>query len=156
MHQGTRSTLVQAMDCRLFSAKPSPELMLTYCQLNPKEQTSVKFKSKFKIYDSWECILIYLLLNDGHFVRGRWVKVFEQLWNQQDIHSQMQTIINILRLRQNRWNFADNSFKGIFCNENCCIFIRTSLKFVPDGSVFQHCFRWWLSTGQATRHYLNQ
>ena len=31
---------------RLVGAKPLPEPMLTYGQLDPKEQTSVKFESK--------------------------------------------------------------------------------------------------------------
>ena len=39
------STLVQVMACRLFGAKPLPEPMLTFCQLDPQEQTSVKFES---------------------------------------------------------------------------------------------------------------
>ena len=33
--QWTGSTLVQVMACRLFCAKPLPEPVLTYCQLNP-------------------------------------------------------------------------------------------------------------------------
>ena len=43
-----RQSLVQIMACRLFGAKPLYEPMLSYCQLNPLEQTSVKFESKFK------------------------------------------------------------------------------------------------------------
>ena len=38
------------MACRLFGAKLLPELMLSYCQLDPWEQTSVKFESKYKIF----------------------------------------------------------------------------------------------------------
>ena len=29
------SALIQVMACRLFGAKPLPELMLVYCQLDP-------------------------------------------------------------------------------------------------------------------------
>ena len=43
MRQGTGSTLVQVMACRLFGAKPLPEPMLLYCQSYPKEHISVKF-----------------------------------------------------------------------------------------------------------------
>ena len=43
MRQWTGWTLVQVMACHLLGAKPLPEPMLTYCQLDPKEQTSVKF-----------------------------------------------------------------------------------------------------------------
>ena len=31
--------------------------------------------------------------------------------------------------------FADNIFKCIFMNENDCLLIRISLKFVPKGSI---------------------
>ena len=34
--------LVQIMACRLYGTKPLSKPMLGYCQLNPKEQTSVK------------------------------------------------------------------------------------------------------------------
>ena len=35
---------------RLFGAKPLSKPMLGYCQLDPLEQTSVKFQSKYKIF----------------------------------------------------------------------------------------------------------
>ena len=38
---GNGSELSQVMACRLFRAKPLPELMLFYCQLDLKEQISV-------------------------------------------------------------------------------------------------------------------
>ena len=37
MHQWTGSSLVQLLDRHLFGAKPLPEMMLTYCELNPWE-----------------------------------------------------------------------------------------------------------------------
>ena len=43
MRQLIGSALVQVMACRLFGDKPLPEPMLEYCQLDPNEQTSVKF-----------------------------------------------------------------------------------------------------------------
>ena len=36
------------MACHLFSVKPSPELMLNYCQSSPQEENSGKFESKYK------------------------------------------------------------------------------------------------------------
>ena len=42
-----RMTLVLIMAWHLPGGKPLPELILTYCQLDPQEQTSVKFKSKY-------------------------------------------------------------------------------------------------------------
>ena len=38
------------MACHLYDAKPLPEPMMTYCQVDPLEQTSVKFESKYKIF----------------------------------------------------------------------------------------------------------
>ena len=69
MHQWTRSTLVQVMACHLFSAKPLPEPMLTYSQLDPKEQTSVKFELKHTTFHSWKCNRKCCLWNGGHFVQ---------------------------------------------------------------------------------------
>ena len=43
MSQWIRSALVQIMAWHLFSAKPLSEPMLGYCQLDPWQQTSVKF-----------------------------------------------------------------------------------------------------------------
>ena len=40
------------MTCRLFGAKPLPEPMLNYCQLDHEEQTSVKFESKLFIHEN--------------------------------------------------------------------------------------------------------
>ena len=49
MRQWPGSALVQVMDCRLFGTKPLPELVLTYCQLDPEKQTSVKFNRNYNI-----------------------------------------------------------------------------------------------------------
>ena len=55
------STLVQKMDCCLFGAKPIPEPMLAYCQLDSSEQISVKLELEFYIFHSrkriWKCHL---------------------------------------------------------------------------------------------------
>ena len=40
-------------------------------------------------------------------------------------------LINSLRQRQNGRHFPDNIFRYIFVNENVCISIKISLKFVP-------------------------
>ena len=47
MCQWIGSSLVQVMACRLLGAKPLPEPMLPYCQLNSWEQISVKFEPEF-------------------------------------------------------------------------------------------------------------
>ena len=51
---------MQVMVCRLFGTKPLPEPMFTYCRLDPQEQISVKFESKYKAFhstDAFECII---------------------------------------------------------------------------------------------------
>ena len=42
---------------------------------------------------------------------------------------------NTLRPRQNGRRFADDTFKGIFLNENVRISIKISLRFVPKGPI---------------------
>ena len=51
-----KSSLVQIMACRLFSAKPLPESMMFFCQLDSQEQISVKFKLEFYHFHSRKCI----------------------------------------------------------------------------------------------------
>ena len=55
IRQWTRSALVQLMTCPLFGAKPLPELMLVYCQLDLWEQILVKFESEiiFNFFNIW-------------------------------------------------------------------------------------------------------
>ena len=43
--------------------------------------------------------------------------------------------VNTLRPRENGRHFADDIFKCIFVNENLCIPIKISLKFVPKGPI---------------------
>ena len=43
MRHWTGSALVQIMACRLFDTKPLSKPILRYCQLDPWEQTSMKF-----------------------------------------------------------------------------------------------------------------
>ena len=44
-------------------------------------------------------------------------------------------LVNTLRPRQNGRDFADDTFKLIFLNENVGISIKISLKFVPKGPI---------------------
>ena len=73
MCQSIGSALVQIMACRLCGTKPLPKPMPGYCQLDPKEQTSVKLLSKFKHFihenasENIVCEMASILF------RGRWV-----------------------------------------------------------------------------------
>ena len=50
-------------------------------------------------------------------------------------HPVVKQWINTLRPRQNgRW-YPDDIFKCIFLNENICITINISMKFVPKGQI---------------------
>ena len=55
MRQWTGPPLVQAMACRLIGAKPLPEPVLAYCQLDSWEHISVKFESEFYHFHSRKC-----------------------------------------------------------------------------------------------------
>ena len=50
------------------------------------------------------------------------------------IHLSYMTV-NTLRPRQDGRHFADDSFTCIFFNENCCILIKFSLKYVRKGPI---------------------
>ena len=111
IHQYNIPTLVQIMACRLFSTKPISEPMLAYCQLDPWEQSSVKFLSKFKYFHSrkcvWEC-----LENGGPFVSASMCYSMDQahIWTNAGI-----LLIGPLGTRV-QWNFNRNS--NIFIQEN--------------------------------------
>ena len=44
------------MACRLFGVKPLSKPVLCYCQLDPLEQTSVKFETKYEAFHWRKCI----------------------------------------------------------------------------------------------------
>ena len=66
MGQWTGPSMVLVMACRLFAAKPLPEPMLAYCQLDSCEQISVKLHN-FIQENAFENIVCQ---NGGHFVPG--------------------------------------------------------------------------------------
>ena len=73
MWQWIGSPLVQIMACCIVGAKPLSELMLEYCPLDLKEQTSVKLESKYKTFHSRKWIWNCHLQNGRYFVQRRWV-----------------------------------------------------------------------------------
>ena len=58
------------MACCLISTKPLSPPMLAYYQLDPCEQTSIKFQSKFSDFHSRKCILKCCLLKWQPFYVG--------------------------------------------------------------------------------------
>ena len=83
MRQWTGSALVQIMACRLSGAKPLPEPMLPYCQLDPWEQTSVEFESgEIKPFHSQKFVEIVIcemvaILSRGRLVNHRNLRIKE-------------------------------------------------------------------------------
>ena len=68
------SPLLQVMSCRIFGAKPFLQPIMTFYQLYPSEQASVKLESKYKIFihkngvGNVACEIAVIL------PRGKWVK----------------------------------------------------------------------------------
>ena len=73
MRQWTVSALVQAMACRLFGAKPLPEPMLTYCQLEPCEQTCYNSNRNTKLFIQENAFGTVICELAAILSRGRWV-----------------------------------------------------------------------------------
>ena len=75
MRQWTGSSLVQVMACRLFGAKPLPETMLTYCQLDSREPFQWILKRNSIIFIQENAIQKRPLPQCRPFCPGgRWVK----------------------------------------------------------------------------------
>ena len=58
------------MACRLFGAKPLPEPVLAYYQLDSWEQISVKLESEFYHFYPIKCIWNVVCPIGDHFVQG--------------------------------------------------------------------------------------
>ena len=96
MHQGTGLALVQIMACRMFGTKPLLETTLTYCQLDPQEQSSGKYEAKYEILYSWKCTWECRMRNGGHFIsREKSINIYASkvnLVDRNDIDSHQITI----------------------------------------------------------------
>ena len=65
-------------------------------------------------------------------------------------------VLDTLRLEQSGCRFADDIFKCIFFDENICILIEISLKFVLKSRTdSHHGLRKWFGAASVTSHYLN-
>ena len=100
------------MACPLFGDKSLPKPMLTYCQLVMNfEQTSAHVRSKYENF-----LLIRFHGECRHFIP-------------------VAVCLNTLRSRIHVQHSADDISNCIFCNENGCISIKISLKFVSKGPI---------------------
>ena len=132
--------------------------MLTYCKLDPWEQTSLKFESKHTNslsrkciwVRSWNCCCLvtwfcYQLIakpgNKTATVSWPDAQTFCQENVFDNVICKISAIlfwpqcVNTLRPRRNEQHFADDIFKRIFFTKNVWISIKISLKFVPKGPI---------------------
>ena len=70
MCQWTGPSLVQVMACRLFDAKPLPEPMLVYCQLDPGNKFRWNLNRNFILFIQENAFQNVVCQNGGHFVQG--------------------------------------------------------------------------------------
>ena len=76
MHKWTGSQSLQVMPASLFGAKPLPEPMLNYCQLDPSEETPVKFDSKYKTFIYENAFENFICKMVAIYSKGRWVDCY--------------------------------------------------------------------------------
>ena len=62
-----------------------------------------------------------------------WRSIASRRWHRSTKNDDL--CVNTLRPRQNGRQFADDTLKRIFLNENITISIKSSLKFVPKGPI---------------------
>ena len=75
MCQWIASSLVQIMACRLFSAKPLPEPMMTYCQLEPSNKLQWNWDQNTKLFIHKNTFENFICEMAAILSRGRWVNM---------------------------------------------------------------------------------
>ena len=86
-------------------------------------------------YEQFGCVLLcfdYRIVYHGFawFIHTYYLGLLQWQWKNHLIDP-----VNTLRPRQVGRHFADDSFTCIFFNENCCILIKFSLKYVRKGPI---------------------
>ena len=76
------------------------------------------------------CIIFQVQLDEYQIPSHPHVPVYHKGWSKQGHMN-----INTLRPRKNGRHFADDIFKRIFLNENVCILLKISLKFISKGPI---------------------
>ena len=84
----TRPSMVQIMAWHLFSAKPLFEPMLAYCRLDPWQQISVKYQSKYNnfhiiksIPENVVCKIAAIFFSVSICYRIRYVSIMSHWWD---------------------------------------------------------------------------
>ena len=134
MHQWIKPSLIQIMACCLFGAKPLPESVLTYCQLDPGEQTSVKFWSNYNNLHLRKLTWKYLLQNGNHSVSA---------WDNSSYRSPRRGTEEVAERKQKHGQV--NMLTHFPHVSHICV-----------RETGRQWFRYWLVACFAPSHYLNQ
>ena len=161
MHHWIRSALVQIMACRLFGAKPLSEPVLGYCWLDPSEQTSVKFLSKCKTFNTRKCIWKYRLRKGGHFVLGKmseipltfgnsvyWIKEDHAVTADALVHEVAMASSDRISVVQKWWYFIKwmSAQALISCAHTLQGYFTVTGAICPsDGEVTLKGMNWWIT-----------
>ena len=154
------------MACHLFGAKPLPEPLLAYCQLDAWEQTSVKFESKYQNFSFKKIYLKCCLRNGGHFVAasmcwGNWGIGTLLSHGLDQVEETSLLLLNTLRPRQGGCHFADDIFNCIFSNNKANLrdLIAATglvilLKLDSNRQFFSPCDLeiWWMTSKNYRAH----
>ena len=132
MRQRTEESSVQVMTCRLFSAKPLPEPVMNYFQLDILEQTSSDICvirqyfsfTKLQLKLSSPKCLPHVYLRELHKGNGFyllcwwWIVTGRYSDSSPDVRRALTLRCNnTLKLRQDGHHFSEDIFKCIFLNE---------------------------------------
>ena len=87
--------------------------------------------SNVEIKDCFHCWLRkYIYQTKSKSQMQSWIGMSNKWW-----YPDIKLVVNTLRPRPHRRRFADDIFKCIFFNENCCILNKIPLKFVRKGPI---------------------
>ena len=129
--QWTGSALFQLMACRLFGAKPLPEQMLAYCQLDSWEQISVKFEFEFYHFHPRKCMQNVVCKMSAILSRGSWLLTDAQYASHHLVAAAFHCIISWLQLQ---WWMNPNITANIDFNLSPLIPHYASVNRVSIGS----------------------
>ena len=128
IHRWTMKTLVQIMACCLNGTKPSSKPMLTYHELDPWEQTPIKFYSKY----------ISLILKEMYMKMSSmkcWPSCLSGQW------AKLSGTSNTLRPRQKGRNFHMTFSKAFSWMKMYELRFHWSLLLGVELTISQHWFR---------------
>ena len=116
------------MACRLFGAKPLPEPMLAYCELDSWEQISVKFEWEFYHFHSKSCIWKSRLPKWRPFCPGE-MNLRDPMWpGHEDIANSNKYFFLIICCTSQSLSFS------------YWIYLRKYKKIFTSSIIYQNCY----------------